>query len=100
MQKDQLVEALCAALSPEVIRVYGEGARLDSLVRLSGGASRETWAFDVILETGERLPLILKRDPMAYRSGGLPGSEEPALGVSRWELEDVSALPRCIFQMQ
>lgn len=35
------------------------------LVRLTGGASRETWAFDVVDGRGRRTPLILRRDPPA-----------------------------------
>lgn len=43
------------------------GARIDKLSRLSGGASRETWAFEA-----DGRPLILRRDPEGRP--GLPGS--------------------------
>ena len=43
------------------------GARVDGLTRLSGGASRETWAF-----TADGRPLILRRDPPGRP--GTPGS--------------------------
>jgi aminoglycoside phosphotransferase (APT) family kinase protein len=37
--------------------------RIEGLVRLSGGASRETWAFDSVTPDGGRKELILRRDP-------------------------------------
>ena len=37
------------------------------LARLSGGASQETWAFDVLIDAGKR-PLILRRAPSSYRA--------------------------------
>lgn len=40
--------------------VVGEGARVEHLHRLSGGASRETWSFDVV-GAGDRHELILQR---------------------------------------
>jgi len=48
------VAALSAALAAIV------GAPVESVVRLSGGASRETWAFDARGRDGVR-PLILQR---------------------------------------
>jgi aminoglycoside phosphotransferase (APT) family kinase protein len=41
---------------------FGAGARLEALKRLSGGASQETWAFDVLAADGPH-PLILRRAP-------------------------------------
>lgn len=43
------------------------GARIENLTRLSGGASRETWAFEA-----DGRPLILRRDPPGRP--GQPGS--------------------------
>ena len=43
------------------------GVRIENLTRLSGGASRETWAFE-----GDGRPLILRRDPPGRP--GQPGS--------------------------
>ena len=51
---DTTADALARTLAP----VLGDGVVIDELQRLSGGASRETWAFRV----GER-ELILRRDP-------------------------------------
>ena len=49
------------------------GSRIEGLQRLSGGASRETWAFDSIAADGARQALILRRDPPgAVRVGGMP----------------------------
>ena len=36
---------------------------VEGLTRLSGGASRETWAFDAIGRGGSRTELVLRRDP-------------------------------------
>ncbi|MGH9094383.1 MAG: phosphotransferase family protein [Acidimicrobiales bacterium] len=67
-------------------------ARVADLHRLTGGASRETWSFDVIRGDGTRLPLILRRDPLgterpegltheanALRAAAGAGVPEPAL---------------------
>jgi aminoglycoside phosphotransferase (APT) family kinase protein len=51
---DTVGELLGAALAP----VLGEDAVIGDLRRLSGGASKETWAF-----TAGGAPLILRRDP-------------------------------------
>lgn len=46
--------------------------RVEGLSRLSGGASRETWAFDLAHPGGARERLILRRDPPgAPRAGGM-----------------------------
>lgn len=36
---------------------------IEGLTRLSGGASKETWAFDAVAADGQRTELILRRDP-------------------------------------
>jgi len=41
-------------------------ARVEGLRRLSGGASRETWAFDAVGEDATRHGLVLRRDPSGY----------------------------------
>ena len=47
-------------------------AEIVDLLRLSGGASRETWSFDSLDSSGRRA-LILRRDPpSAARVGGMP----------------------------
>jgi aminoglycoside phosphotransferase (APT) family kinase protein len=49
---------LAAALAGRLGQVTVEG-----LTRLSGGASRETWAFDAVGADGSRAGLVLRRDP-------------------------------------
>ncbi len=53
-----LAAQLGAALEP----LLGP-AEIDGLRRLTGGSSRETWAFDAVTEHGPRHPLVLRRDP-------------------------------------
>jgi aminoglycoside phosphotransferase (APT) family kinase protein len=45
---------------------------IEGMTRLSGGASRETWAFDAIRADGSATELVLRRDPLG-RPGG-PGA--------------------------
>ena len=52
-------------LGAEVERHFGP-ARLSGLQRLSGGASRETWSFDVETAAGAHHRLILRRDPIVF----------------------------------
>jgi aminoglycoside phosphotransferase (APT) family kinase protein len=42
--------------------LLGTGA-VEGLRRLSGGASRETWSFDLVTPDGTTHPLVLRRDP-------------------------------------
>lgn len=54
---------LAARLTPALEQVYGEsGVGVHGLRRLSGGASRETWSFEVVRRAGAE-PLVLRRDP-------------------------------------
>jgi aminoglycoside phosphotransferase (APT) family kinase protein len=70
---------LAAALAGRLGQVTVEG-----LTRLSGGASRETWAFDAIGADGSRAELVLRRDP-AGRPGepGAMSREARAIGAAR-----------------
>jgi aminoglycoside phosphotransferase (APT) family kinase protein len=52
--------ALARVLAPSC----GPGT-VDGLRRLSGGASRETWSFDLVAADGTRHGLVLRRDPAA-----------------------------------
>jgi aminoglycoside phosphotransferase (APT) family kinase protein len=49
-------------LAAYLTRVWGEPVEIESLARISGGASRETYRFDAVLAGGRR-PLIVRRDP-------------------------------------
>jgi aminoglycoside phosphotransferase (APT) family kinase protein len=64
-----------AAIAAAVARHLGAHATVDALRRLSGGASRETWAFDARVGD-ENLALVLRRDPGAAVSGPLDRSTE------------------------
>ena len=60
-------DGLAAALATVLARTLGDDAvRVEGLHRLSGGASRETFAFDAVDRAGDRRPLILQRE----RPGG------------------------------
>lgn len=65
MDEAMLADALNARLGPVAIK---------GMTRLSGGASRETWAFDAIRPDGSVAELVLRRDPL-----GRPG-EPGAMG--------------------
>jgi aminoglycoside phosphotransferase (APT) family kinase protein len=55
-------------------------AEVRNLRRLTGGASRETWAFDAVFASGAERPLILRRDPpTAARAGGAMRREAAAI---------------------
>ncbi len=45
-----------------VARVFGSAARVENLEKMSSGASRQSWAFDVV-NGAERLELVLRQDP-------------------------------------
>ncbi len=57
---------------------------IENLTRLSGGASRETWAFDAVAGDGTRTELVLRRDPPG-RPGepGAMGREARAIAAAR-----------------
>src|SRR5260370_13943762 len=55
-------ETIACALANVAGRDCGGLANIEHLVRESGGASRQTWSFDAIVN-GERHGLILRRDP-------------------------------------
>lgn len=52
-----------ARLERALTRRFGPGVTIDGLRRLSGGASRETWAFDAATHDGQSQRLVLRRDP-------------------------------------
>jgi aminoglycoside phosphotransferase (APT) family kinase protein len=67
-------------LERDLVALLGGEGRIEGLRRLSGGASRETWSFDLVAADG-RQELILQRvRPGATASGvALPVGTEPAL---------------------
>src|SRR5262245_1694586 len=57
-EADQVAAVLTRAAS----RYFGAATAIERLSRESGGASRQTWSFDAVVN-GERHGLILRRDP-------------------------------------
>ena len=77
---EQLSDVLTARLASE----YGAGTKIEGLVRLSAGASRDTWSFDAHKPDGVRQALILKRDPMDRQADkSFEGVPEGRLAVDR-----------------
>ncbi len=62
------------------------GCDVEGLVRLSGGASRETYAFDAVRRGGEREPMVLQRQrPGARMTSGGGIEMEAALLREAWK---------------
>lgn len=59
-----------AALLPAEAGRHFAGAIVENIEKMSGGASRETWSFDVLHTDGTRQGLILRRDPGDSRAIG------------------------------
>ncbi|KAF0105043.1 MAG: hypothetical protein FD144_952 [Rhodospirillaceae bacterium] len=57
-------ETVARVLGEATHRHFGAPAAIEDLSRQSGGASRQTWSFDAVVN-GERHALILRRDPPA-----------------------------------
>ncbi|MGZ5912337.1 MAG: hypothetical protein ACXWLB_20850, partial [Reyranella sp.] len=58
-------------------RHFGGPATIEHLVRESGGASRQTWSFDAVVN-GKRHGLILRRDPPTLSLAvGRPAASTP-----------------------
>jgi aminoglycoside phosphotransferase (APT) family kinase protein len=79
------VDAVSTALQERLERYLasrtGAASRVSGLRRMPGGASRETWAFDLELEGGS-LPLVLRRDPPG-RPSARCAEELALLGAAR-----------------
>ncbi|MBZ4018975.1 phosphotransferase family protein [Streptomyces purpurogeneiscleroticus] len=74
--------ALSRQLAARLTAVLGTRVTIDGLHRLTGGASRETWAFTAVPAAGEPRRLILRRDPPgAGRPEGM-AREAAAIGAA------------------
>ncbi len=74
---EQLAEQLCAVVADACSEREVE---VRNLRRLTGGASRETWAFDAVFADGVERALILRRDPpKAARAGEAMRREATAI---------------------
>lgn len=65
--EQQLLQQGLQALAPQL---HAPGGIIQALQRLSGGASQETWSFDLRLADGGVLPLILRRAPVGADARG------------------------------
>ncbi len=70
-----------AALQREAEARYGPGARVEGLVRLQGGSSRELWGFDVLAPGGDHA-LVLREDPPGAREAPARRREFAALAAA------------------
>jgi aminoglycoside phosphotransferase (APT) family kinase protein len=71
--------AISAALNKIASKLMVDGASVQSVSRLSGGASQETWAFEVVDAGGQAARLILRRCPIeGPRNGEAIGLEMEA----------------------
>ncbi|MEO0816699.1 MAG: phosphotransferase family protein [Pseudomonadota bacterium] len=78
MGNTQEIEAALQRLCPEFLPGGGD---VVGLKRLSGGASQETWSFDVVSQQGRQARLILRRAPggeASARSSAAIGLEKEA----------------------
>ncbi len=82
-RRAELAVALRAQLAAALREHLGPVA-VEGLARLSGGASRETWAFDAVSADGSRTELILRRDPPGRPSEpGAMSREAVAIAAAR-----------------
>jgi len=72
-------DPVAAGLASAAARYFGAPARIEGLRRDSGGASRQTWSFDVVA-AGHRHELILRRDPPL---AGAKGERERSAALDR-----------------
>jgi len=66
-------DLVATALGQAAARHFGGPARIEHLSRESGGASRQTWSFDAVVN-GSRHELVLRRDPPAVETSGQSGA--------------------------
>src|SRR5215475_10992859 len=61
-------DEVAAVLAIAASRHFGGRALIEGLARESGGASRQTWSFDAVVDS-KRHALILRRDPPSANKG-------------------------------
>ncbi len=82
-ERQERPEQLAALLARALRDRLGE-VTVTGLTRLSGGASRQTWAFDAVGADGARTELVLRRDPPGRPSEpGAMGREARAIAAAR-----------------
>ena len=92
----ELAEALLAATNAAQIAAHN----ISALQRLSGGASKEMWGFDLLLEGGDITPLVLRRQPPGrpFTSQGL-GSVAREAAIVRFAERAGVPVPRIAFEL-
>jgi aminoglycoside phosphotransferase (APT) family kinase protein len=100
---------LAGGLAAYLGRTVGAEVAVDRLERLPGGASRESWAFDLVQPGGGRERLVLRRDPPGHQLQSsraeefrlLRVAEEAGVAVPRvrWCEEDPTVLGAAFFVM-
>lgn len=60
-------EPLAVAIGEAAARAGWTGAHVERLTRLAGGASKESWAFDLVGPDGAVSPMVLRRQPAELR---------------------------------
>ena len=95
-QESDLAAALLDAARSAGLAAHG----IDGLRQLGGGASKEMWGFDLLLDDGEAMPLVLRRQPAGQRfsSQGLPSVAAEAALVRLAEGLGVP-VPRVAFEL-
>lgn len=84
MGAEKISQDLQAALSETVPGL----ARVENIVRLSGGANQETWSFDAVSDSGALVaPLILRRAPGGGGIEAAIGGDPDSLGSAGYEME-------------
>ena len=92
----ELAEALLGAAHAAHIAAHN----ICGLRRLSGGASKEMWGFDLLADSGETMPLVLRRQPpgRAFSSQGL-GSVAREAAIVRFAERAGVPVPRIAFEL-
>src|SRR5689334_6219491 len=96
-------ETVAAGLASAVSRYFGGPATIEGLRRESGGASRQTWSFDALVN-GQRHALILRRDPPT--AGGRERASATSLdrptefGVLRAAFRGGVRAPEVLFELE
>lgn len=85
-------DVLAAALLEAARHCGMDAVAVEDLRRLSGGASKETWAFDLTLPGGERRQLVLRRQPPGKRFAG-QGLDSVAREATIVELAAAAGVP-------
>jgi aminoglycoside phosphotransferase (APT) family kinase protein len=67
----EAMTSLAERLALVMSEALADDVTVESLQRLTGGASRETWAFDAVGSVRGRMPLVLRRDPPGAASAGM-----------------------------